>query len=61
VILVATDPTRLNFVVLAPTLYGVAGDAIGLRPSMLLVAMVVLPILPLLPLLRPAIRLSQAA
>jgi MFS family permease len=45
---------------LAPTLYGVAGDALGLFASMLLVAVVVLLILPLLPLLRPAIRQSEA-
>jgi MFS transporter, FSR family, fosmidomycin resistance protein len=46
---------------LAPTLYGVAGDAISLRASMLLVAGIVLLILPLLPLLRPAIQESQTA
>jgi MFS transporter, FSR family, fosmidomycin resistance protein len=45
---------------LAPTLYGVAGDAVGLFLSMLLVAAVVLLILPLLPLLRPAIRRREA-
>jgi MFS transporter, FSR family, fosmidomycin resistance protein len=45
---------------LAPTLYGVAGDAVGLFASMLLVAAVVLLILPLLPLLRPAIRQREA-
>jgi FSR family fosmidomycin resistance protein-like MFS transporter len=46
---------------LAPTLYGLAGDALGLFASMLLVAAVVLFILPLLPLFRPAIRQCEAA
>jgi len=45
---------------LAPPLYGVAGDRIGLIASMLLVAAVVLLILPLLPLLREAIRHGEA-
>lgn len=40
----------------APTLYGVAADAVGLTASILLVAMVVLAILPLLAVLRPALQ-----
>ncbi|MGO8909517.1 MAG: MFS transporter [Bradyrhizobium sp.] len=41
---------------IAPTLYGAAGDALGLHGSMLLVAAVVLLVLPLVALLRPVIR-----
>jgi MFS transporter, FSR family, fosmidomycin resistance protein len=40
---------------IAPTLYGVAADVIGLAGSMLLVAVIVLLILPLLAALRPAL------
>jgi len=40
----------------APTLYGMAGDALGLSGSLLLVALVVLLVLPLVALLRPALR-----
>ncbi len=43
----------------APTLYGAAGDAIGLFGSMLLVAAVVLFVLPLTALLRPVIRHTE--
>jgi MFS transporter, FSR family, fosmidomycin resistance protein len=40
---------------IAPTLYGVAADAVGLSGTILLVTVVVLLILPLLAVLRPAI------
>jgi MFS transporter, FSR family, fosmidomycin resistance protein len=46
---------------LAPPLYGIVGDTIGLFASIMLVAVVVLLILPLLPLLRPAIREREIA
>jgi MFS transporter, FSR family, fosmidomycin resistance protein len=41
---------------LAPALYGMAGDAIGLTESIMLVAMTNLVILPLLAVLRPALQ-----
>jgi MFS transporter, FSR family, fosmidomycin resistance protein len=40
---------------MAPTLYGVVADAVGLSGAILLVTMVVLLILPLLAMLRPAV------
>lgn len=41
---------------IAPTLYGAAGDALGLTGAMLFVAAVVLLVLPLVTLLRPVLR-----
>ena len=44
----------------APTLYGMAGDTLGLTGALLLVALVVLLVLPLVALLRPALRQGEA-
>jgi MFS transporter, FSR family, fosmidomycin resistance protein len=44
---------------LAPTAYGMAGDAIGLAESIMLVAMINLAILPLLVVLRPALQRNE--
>jgi MFS transporter, FSR family, fosmidomycin resistance protein len=41
---------------IAPTLYGAAGDVIGLAGAMLLATVLVLLILPLLAVLRPALK-----
>jgi MFS transporter, FSR family, fosmidomycin resistance protein len=43
----------------APTVYGMAGDAIGLAASIMLVAMINLVIVPLLVVLRPALQRNE--